>query len=286
MSIAFEKQPLSNFQPEGKVLPGQLVSSASSFEDDLWDLGSLNHLKNQPARRWVIDFGVALADGSTLTETANATLYLGFKEYLYARLHNPPDGHSPAKPYTIRYEFHLLVTFIRWMVIEDKAAYSQLKPKHIEVDFLAFLRSTTTRQGNCKSTAYRSESRIYRILAVVQRLWHFRERMTDSLAFAPFSGKSPFAVLGLQCRQSQENTTPVIPDEVMEPLAIAALDYVRTYSGDILRARSAVEDCRRRLEEQYGRQIRSTPDQGYVQFCIKRKAILSAVPISTKPGAN
>ena len=72
----------------------------------------------------------------------------------------------------------------------------------------------------------------------------------------------------------------------MEPLAIATLDYVRTYSGDILRARSAVEDCRRRLEEQYGRQIRSTPDQGYDQFCIKRKAILSAIPISTKPGAN
>jgi integrase len=285
MPIAFKKLPPPEIQPGGKVLPTQPVSSVSSFGDDLWDLGSLNFLKNRSARTWVIGFGITLADGSTLTEPANAALYLGFKEYLYARLHNPPNGYPPVKPYTIVHEFNLLVTFIRWMIIEDMTAYSQLRPKDIEIDFLAFLKKTTTHIGNSKTAVHRSEMRVYRILAVVQRLWYFRERTTDSLTFNPFAGKSPFAVLGLKHNQSHENTTPVIPDEVMEPLAITALDYVRTYSADILHARSVADDCARRFEEQYGRKIRAT-DKDYCRYLNQIKAILSTVPISTKPDAN
>jgi integrase len=285
MPTAFKKRTPLEFQLGGKVLPTQPVSSVSSFGDDLWDLGSLNYLKNQSARKWVIDFSITLADGSILTEPANAAVYLGFKEYLYARLHNPPNGYPPAKPYTIVHEFNLVVTFIRWMFIEDMTAYSQLRPKDIEIDFLAFLKKTTTHIGNSKTPVHRSEMRIYRILAVVQRLWHFRERMTDSLIFNPFAGKSPFAVLGLKHKQSYENTTPIIPDDVMEALAIAALDYVRIYSADILYTRSVADDYTRRFEEQYGRQIRAT-DKDYYRHLNQIKAILSTVPISMKPGAN
>lgn len=229
----------------GRVAPTQPVSEASCFGDSRWDLSSLIHLKNRVAAQNIIVFNRKLPDGLLLTAPRYELLCLSTKEFLYARM-NGLAPYPPIMASTIILEANKLFRLISWMATLELSAYSQLVARHIESQFLNHLRGSTS--GGKANRGCPSDERIANILSTVQRLWHYREKMSDSLTFVPFNGKSPYHVIGVKSRRGDENRTPIIPDEVMEPLCKAALNYVLIYAEDILQARSVAESVRAEME--------------------------------------
>lgn len=227
------------------VSPDQPISQNSRFGDSTWDLGSLVHIKNVMTNKKKLIFDFLLPDGSRFTDPPNAVLYTSTKEFCYWRLQGHPPIH-PVKATTLFGEFTRLRLLIFWMIANKHYAYSHLCPHHIEVQFLNSLRDVSEDRKTCGNA--RADAQIVLILNIVQRLWAFQEKMSDSLTFNPFNGKSPRAVLGVECLSNEENRTPRIPDEIMIPLGNEALDYVYLYSSDILNARAQIEIVREELQ--------------------------------------
>jgi integrase len=272
------------FSPSSKVLPTQAVSQDSVFGDDEWDMRSLVHLKNIDSWRHNIFFKIKLPDSSLLSDPQHHILYQSTKEYIYARLFNPVNDCDRASVKTAKDAMECLKSLICWMISHEYFKYSQLTKKQIEIDFFQYLRTTPRPQA--KDSEPRSDRYVAHIFAVVKSLWHFRERMTDSLTFAPFGNKTANKILNLPSSGSLDNTTPVVPDEVMTPFSNAALDYVLIFSEDILRAREKIEEIRNDLEEKYGDQIRATGDSRYGDFILDARRALQEFAITTHPNTG
>jgi integrase len=244
----------------GLVPPDCMVSPDSRFGDSEWDFSSFIHVKNVPPCRTKLNFDIPLPDGTQLTDPCNELLYISTKECYYAQLQAQPNCRQPNVR-TLISELANLRIFICWTVNNKHSIYSQLCAHHVEVYFVSFLRGHSEDEN--EGVKARSEERVVTILRVVQRLWEFRDQMSDSLTFNPFGGRAPCTVFGVDISHRGQNRTPVIPDEVMIPLGNAALDYVYIYSKDILEARARVEALRRELDERarydYSHGVRDTP---------------------------
>jgi integrase len=209
-------------------------------------MSSLIHHKNLPPNKKRLNFNFSLPDGSRLTDPQHELLYISTKEFCYRRLR----GCGPIRPRkatTIYAELLRLRILIYWMITNKCYAFSQLCPHHVEVQFLSSLKGIS--EGRPTGNEARTDKQLAAILQVTQRLWDLRGVMSDSLTFNPFKGKCPMAVLGVERVRCRENRTPVIPDEVMIPLANEAINYVYIYADDILTARARIEVVRERLQQ-------------------------------------
>ena len=270
----------------GSVSPAEQVSQNSYFGDSTWDLSSLIHHKNVHPNKKRLDFNFSLPDGTRLTDPQNELLYVSTKEFFYWRLRG--WGHiRQSKAATVQREFIQLRILIYWMITNKSYAFSQLCPHNIEVQFLSSLRGIPN--GGPAGNEARSGEAIAGILHVTQRLWDFRGAMSDSLTFNPFKGKRQTEVLCGKRSLPGENRTPVIPDEVMIPLANEALNYVYVYANDILNARARIEEFRERLRQ--SNPCKSAHGvRGNILFvgrmsCLARAA-LRAVDITKLPGTG
>jgi len=91
-----------------------------------------------------------------------------------------------------------------------------------------------------------SASYKYARIHILQKLFQYREVMTDGLAVDPFQGKPPVRKIAGYSHASQAETqTAVIPDEILGPLVRLALEYVDRAADYLLDAVDGIEEVRK-----------------------------------------
>ncbi|WP_139177039.1 hypothetical protein [Geodermatophilus siccatus] len=215
----------AHVQPDAYVLAGRVLRKGHAtplpvFGDDYWNLTPASHRTNYP-HDYFIDF----------TEIENPHHRLLAKEFTYSRLvRRERQGRrlpSIVSVYTDHGRLRLLLSFL-----EQRSLRLADLTEQDQIDFLNLLGAR-----NQPATVFIRRHR----LALLKRIYEHGHWLThDRLSVFPWDGLSPSAAVGEP--KPEENRTPRIPKEVMEPYLRGALFYVLTAAPDIL---AVTHECRR-----------------------------------------
>lgn len=140
-----------------------------------------------------------------------------------------PPGERPARIFTLRGRFADLRLFLQWAAKRGAVRLADLTTADL-ADYLAHLGTLRIALDTRRTKAF-----------VVRKLWLFRTKLSDALAFDP--AVIPGWVRGKH-RKEGENTTDRIPEQVIGPLLTWALRWIEDFSDDILRAHDEFLDLR------------------------------------------
>ncbi|HEV7335849.1 MAG TPA: integrase [Bosea sp. (in: a-proteobacteria)] len=201
-----------------RIHPRKKAEPLPLFGEDSWNLSPAVFRENARRCHCSVDF----------THLSNPLTRLTAKEYLFARLHEPAGApRSRMAPATVRAVYNRMRRFIAF--IEERTGSFRLgELTQADLDaWLAFIR-----------TPGRLPRQVAALLEIPVDLHAHADRLTQGgYQFEPWRGRAPFQVAG--CKPSPlENTTPRIPEPVINALLRWSLKYVDVFSADILAARA------------------------------------------------
>ena len=201
------------------------------FDDDVWCFGDVDGL------------AVQLSEGDVrmdFTAVCDPRWRLLAKEYLLARL-LPRHELVAVLPHAYRIPLALrsckrrlaeLAAWLNWLTASGVASLPQVSQQHCD-RYLQHRRARRDRGGAVLGSVEESVVRL--AAAVVIELALYRELFTaDAYApgFRPWDGRSPAQVAGM--RTPEGNKTPVVSQEVLQPMLAAALYLAGTIGPRVL----------------------------------------------------
>lgn len=224
------------------------------FGDDVWDLRALRERRNLAPRMLLLDF----------RRFVDPARRLAAKEFLYARLHVRADHFRVLSVTSVGGEFLALALFFDYLDREWAGIPLAAVTQPVLDAFLAYVCSRGPETGLAAQSALNYIVIPIKIAAYADFL------SGDRLLIRPWDGRRAGRVVGLT--RADENTTPRIPEVVLNPLIRWALFYVEEASADILAACTELERLR-------GRERRTFLTRGRLQAWIDgRRASGRGVP--------
>ena len=225
-------------QPVGPRLVGTegsnpQVSSHSRFHDAVWDFSQEDQNPSTDRSTKRIRWGFATPAGGRFTDPGFCRLLLAAKQFIYALRWQPIDE-VPLAASAVVQLFWRTKRFLEHLLAAPHPIlrFKDVLPHHCEDYIQAVL-------GSALSASYK-----YHVLHVLQRLFQYRQRMTDGLAVDPFQGQSVRTLAGYRHASQADTQTEIIPDAVLGPLVRAALEYVEHGAAYLLDVCEAVEKLR------------------------------------------
>jgi integrase len=239
---------------------------AATFEDDIWSFGHIEGLSVQmssPASTR-LDFTVISDPRWRLTA----------KEYLFARL---APGHPEVAvlprafrvPLTLSSCIRRLAETARWMnwlTAQRVSSLGDVTQEHCD-RYLAERRLRTDVAGTVIGTLEASVARV--AAAAIIELASYGELLSAdrySDGFTPWNGRSSSQVAGM--RPPAENKTPVVSQDILQPLLAAALYMTSTIAPHLVMLPPQVQQ-QRREDAQLGE---AAPDPGRIEHALRRHA--------------
>jgi integrase len=203
------------------------VSRRSVWSDPVWelDIDVAGRRADQKRLRW----GVALADGSRLTDPQHADLLEATRRFVWSLAVNPPQGRRRSCPSSLFTRAGQLLTLIRWMVGEGFTTFRSLDRSAID-RYQAFVQQ---RRGPRPGTT--SPATVGNHLRILKDLYHQRAKLPDTLGFDPFPHTTAGLVAGVS--RATRRAIPFIPDAVAIDLIAKALYWVERETDGILEQR-------------------------------------------------
>jgi integrase len=249
---------------------------AAMFDDDTWRFGDIEGLSVQ----------MSSPSGTRLDFTAisDPRWRLAAKEYLFARL---APGHPEVAvlprafrvPLTISSCLRRLAEVSRWMnwlTAQQVPSLGDVTQDHCD-RYLAGRRLRRDAAGTVTGTLDESVARI--AAAVIIELASYGELLSADRyrdGFTPWNGRSSSQVAGM--RPPAENKTPVVSQDILQPLLAAALYMTTTIAPHLLTLSPQVRQRRQQEAQIPG----TTPDIGRIEQVLRRHADegqpLEAVP--------
>lgn len=252
------------------------------FGDLKWDLAPLICATHIPASNKIVRFDFEVTPGRMASEVGGQRLVHTMKELAYARLLVPLPGMRRRSPQTVIVETTQISLLARWLVRRGITRFSETTASLLEEFRDHMMANRTWEIGDRKKG--RATLQIALTLRVVQRLWEYRDALSDTLSFYPWQGVNPRIVIGFQKHRGEENRTPVIPDDVMKALGKHALRYVEHFSADIIGLRAMLESARaERLAMGYSERRTQSDVDGWIFRKFVRCVRLSTDPETTLP---
>jgi len=211
------------------------VSSVSRFHDEEWDFSNEDRNPSATVAAKKIRWPFRMPGGGLFTDPPWRSLLTASKQFIYAMRWHPLDG-PPSAPQSLANLFGALKPFIAHLASQGNPIlrFKDVLPHHCE-DYI---------EGILGSTL--SAARKYHLLHVVEKLFQYRQLVTDGLMADPFQGRLARRIAGYSHAIRLEGQTQAIPDEILGPLVRASLDYVDRLADYLLDACEAVEDIRER----------------------------------------
>jgi hypothetical protein len=213
--------------------PGFERSELSRFGDDSWDLSPAVFRNNARRCHITVHF-------SAIADIQQARL---LRQFLYARLNfDIPGARLRLPPGSVRQGLNRAQRFFDFVRTRCGACDLSLVNQAVLDAYRIHLQTTGSRQPE----------QVAMLLETVMDLHRYRHHLScGGLAILPWKGRFSTCVAGV--RQSKENKTPRIPEDVIGPLIRWSMKYVTSFASDILSARaelSALEtQCERFLIE-------------------------------------
>lgn len=237
---------------------------AVTFDDDVWDFGDVGGISVQMSRPYQtrLDF----------TAVSDQRWRLAAKEYVFARL-APGHPEIAVLPRAFRVPLTLpsclkrlaeAARWMNWLTAQQVPSLGDVTQDHCD-RYLAERRLRKDAAGTVTGTLEESVARV--AAAVVIELASYGELLSADRyrdGFTPWNGRSSSRVAGM--RPPAENKTPVVSQEILQPLLAAAL-YVATAVAPQV-GRLAPQVRRRRQED--ARLSEAAPDLGLVREALRR----------------
>jgi len=239
---------------------------AATFDDDLWRFGDVEGLSVQMSR--------PVYTRMDFTAISDPRWRLTAKEYLFARL---APGHPEIAvlpnafrvPLTLSSCIRRLAETTRWMnwlTAQQVPSLGDVTQDHCD-RYLAGRRLRTDPAGTVIGTLEASVARV--AAAAIIELASYGELLSADRyrdGFTPWNGRSSSQVAGM--RAPAENKTPVVSQEILQPLLAAALYMTSTIAPHLVMLPPQVQQQRRedtRLGE-------AAPDLGRIEQALRRHA--------------
>jgi len=239
---------------------------AATFDDDLWRFGDVDGLSVQMSR--------PVYTRMDFTAISDPRWRLTAKEYLFARL---APGHPEIAvlpnafrvPLTLSSCIRRLAETTRWMnwlTAQQVPSLGDVTQDHCD-RYLAGRRLRTDAAGTVIGTLEASVARV--AAAAIIELASYGELLSADRyrdGFTPWNGRSSSQVAGM--RAPAENKTPVVSQDILQPLLAAALYMTSTITPHLVMLPPQVQQQRRedaRLGE-------AAPDLGRIEQALRRHA--------------
>ena len=242
-------------------------SKLSRFGDASWDLSPAVFRNNARRCHVTVHF-------TTILDAGQAGI---LREFLYARLNvDIPGCRVRIPPTGVRQHFNRAKRFLDFVQSQRGAYDLGLVDQPFLDGYRAHLQSGVSRQP--EQTAL--------LLETVVDLHYYRHHISSGgLSVLPWQGRSAFYVAG--ARQTGENKTPRIPENIIGPLVRWSLKYVVEFGPDILAGRAelnALETQYRKFRDQDERTSRIARLAAFLE---QRRSNSRGVPLwSSTPAAR
>ncbi len=236
------------------------------FDDDVWRFGDIDGLSVQ----------MSSPSGTRMDFTAisDPRWRLTAKEYLFARL---APGHPEVAvlsrafrvPLTLSSCLRRLAETARWMnwlTAQQVPSLGDVTQDHCD-RYLAVRRLRTDAAGTAIGTLDASVARV--AAAAIIELASYGELLSADRyrdGFTPWNGRSSSRVAGMQA--PAENKTPVVSQDILQPLLAAALYMTSTIAPHLVMLPPQVQQQRR----QDARLGEAAPDPGRIRQALRRHA--------------
>lgn len=251
------------------------------FEQDTWDfdhvIGLPAYLKQRNRR---LEF----------TGIRNPVWRTVAKEYCAALLaprHDPVRElpHAYRNPLTLQtcvLKLGELTRWLNWLTEHGVTALGQVTDWHCE----AYAAERSERRGSDGSVIGRQGPAMARAAETVIDLACYRELFSSDAyppGLRPFGGRAGTTVAGLTRARNGENSTPVVPDDLLRPVLAAALYLVRTIAPEVWPLQQEVRaylEVGPRIREKY-----RDPDYADIEAALQRR-IAEGRPLDRLPAAK
>jgi integrase len=251
------------------------------FEQDVWELdqviGLPAYLKQRNRR---LDF----------TGIRNLAWRTVAKEYCAALLaprHDPvrelPRAYrNPLTLQTCALKLGELTRWLNWLTGHGVTALGQVTDWHCQ----AYAAERSERRDSDGGIIGRQAPAMARAAETVIELAHYRELFSSDgylPGLRPFGGRAGTTVAGLTRARNGENSTPLVPDDLLRPVLAAALYLVRTLAPEVWPLQQEVRaylEVGPRTREKY-----RDPDYGDIEAVLRRR-IAEGRPLDRLPATK
>jgi len=204
------------------------VSQRSCFGEDHWelDIAAAGRTADQKRLNW----NVALADGSRLTDPKHTPLLDAAKQFLWSMANDPPRGRKRLSQSTLQHRGETLIVILRWMIAEGYASFAELDGSATE-RLRAWLRTRQVAGTDRPITPIR----IANYLQALKDLYRQRSKVADAPRHDPLPMETTFEAAGVT--SANRGWIPFIPDAIAIDILTKALDWVTNHPEPILAAR-------------------------------------------------
>ncbi|MDE1953812.1 MAG: integrase [Betaproteobacteria bacterium] len=280
-SLVSIKWDIASKVPPNTIIAGE-GDSRAKFSDPAWDVAPLIGATHIPASNKIVRFDFEVTPGRKASEFEGQTLIQTMKEFAYARLSAPPPGMRRRSPHTVIVEATQISLLARWLLRRGITRFSEATSALLDEFRDHLMADRTWEIGDRKKG--RNTLQVALVLRVAQRLWEYRDALSDTLPCYPWHGVNPRIVIGFQKQRGEENRTPVIPDGIVTVLGWHALRYVEHFSKDIIELRTVLERARaERLAMGYSERRTQTDVDGWIFRKFVRRVRLSTDPETALP---
>lgn len=204
----------------------------SRYEDDVWDFWPYITRENAKAGEKRIIWGIALPDGTKLTDEKHRCLLSSSKDFIWSLHVDPIDGNKRVSTKTLIAYMANLIFLLRWMVSNGIEKFSRLAGR--TSDYVVAARNGGT---DTKTT-------VMKRLLLVEKLHAQAGKIDDFLPEHPWPFESAYGLAGIDQRMAHRvPKTPVIPDDVFLQLAKRAIKYVDEEAERILEIHAEAEEA-------------------------------------------
>lgn len=211
------------------------VSQVSRFRDAVWDFSNENQNPSIDDSSKQIRWAFPTPGGGRFTDPPFRRLCESTKQFIYALLWHPVDE-APLAASAVVQLFQRITFFIAHLLSyrHPVLRFKDVLPHHCD-DYIEHVLAMEL------SASYK-----YGRIHILQKLFQYRDVMTDGLVVDPFQGKPPVRkIAGYSHASEAETQTAIIPDEILGPLVRLALEYVDCAADYLFDALHGIEKIRK-----------------------------------------
>lgn len=211
------------------------VSQVSRFRDDVWDFSNEDQNPSTHYSTKQIRWAFLTPCGGRFTDPRFRRLCESSKQFIYGLLWHPVDEAPFAASAAVQL-FQRMTFFIAHLLAcrHPVLRFKDVLPHHCD-DYIEHVLAMDL-----------SASSKYGRIHLLQKLFQYRDVMTDGLVIDPFEGKPAVRkIAGHSHAAEAERQTAIIPDEVLGPLVRLALEYVDCAADYLFDALHGIEKIRK-----------------------------------------
>jgi hypothetical protein len=211
------------------------VSQVSRFRDNVWNFSNEDQNPSTHESTEQIRWAFPTPRRGRFTDPPFRSLCESTKQFIYALLWHPVDEPPFAASAAVQL-FQRTTFFIAPLLSYPNPIlrFKDVLPHHCD-DYIEHVLAMDL------SASYK-----YGRIHILQKLFQYRDVMTDGLVVDPFQGKPLVRKIAGYSHASQAETqTAIIPDEILGPLVRLALEYVDRGASYLLDAFDGIEEIRK-----------------------------------------